>query len=337
MKKVPLLLAYLALAGPAALAQPAHDLYVCAAINSSSRVMGGRSQTGNGIFRREADGSFAHVGLNYPLLMNVAFDPRDRDRFYVASLSGVLRTEDGGKSWRLVTGWAETEPKCVAVDPNAPDSVYAALPDGVIASRDRGSTWQRTETGLPDRGKYAQVVRVDRARAGRVLIGCETGIYLSEDAAGSWQRVFAATDTVTDIQQSPHDAAVWAATSQSAGALWSRDGGRTWTRLAGIPSEKALYNVAFDPTNPQRLAIASWSYGLWTSEDGGRSWVERNAGLPEPHRVWRTAVDPDNGRLYAAVTERALFASDDFGRTWQPAGLEGSVIQSFTFVPRAQH
>lgn len=313
---------------------PTHDLYVCAAINNSARVMGSPSATANGIFRRNADGSFSHVGLNFPLMISLAFDPRDARCFYVACLSGILRTLDGGETWRLVTGWNETEPKSVAVDPHAPDTVYAGLPDGFIVSHDRGFTWERAESGLPARGKYTQTVVVDRTRAGRVFAGCETGIYLSEDGANSWRRVVATTDTVDDIQQSPHDPQMWLAVTQGAGALVSRDAGVSWERMAGVPAEKALYNVAFDPTNPQRIAIASWTYGILASEDGGRTWMERNTALPDLHRAWRTAIDPDIGRLYAAVHGQALYASDDFGRTWRVAGLEGSVIQSFTFVRR---
>lgn len=319
----------------ASAAAPQHDMYAVGAINNSGRVIGAKDQAANGVFLRGDDGTFSHIGLNYPALISVSFDPRDPRLFYAASLSGVLRTPDGGKSWRVATGWDETEPKSVAVDPNEPDTVYAGLPDGFTVSHDQGFTWKRMENGLPARGKYTQVIAVDRLRAGRVFAGCEKGIYLTEDGAKSWRQVFASSATVNDVRQSPVDPRLWMAVTQSDGALISRDGGLTWTRLSGTPSEKALYNVAFDATNANRLAIASWTYGLLTSEDGGQTWTPRNEGLPTPHRVWRTAIDPDTGRLYAAVVEQALYMSDDFGRTWQVAGMEGSLIQSFSFVPKA--
>ena len=60
------------------------------------------------------------------------------------------------------------------------------------------------------------------------------------------------------------------------------------------------------------------------------------ADLPDAHRVWRVAVDPDTSRLYASLFEGALYKSDDFGRTWQVAGLEGSIVRSFTFIPRSR-
>lgn len=317
-----------------ALAQ--HDLYLSASINSSSRVMGSRIGETDGIFVRTDDGSFKHVGQNLSLLITLAVDPRDSKRIYAAGLSGVMRSVDGGMSWRIVTGWDETEPKALMIDPVDPDTVYSGLPDGFIVSRDQGQTWTRREQGLPARGKYTQCIQVDRTKGGRVFAGCEKGIFLTENGAGSWRQVFAAMDAVNDIQQSPHDPSHWIAVTQSAGALESKDNGVSWKQFAGVPFEKALYSVAFDPSKPGRIAISSWTYGMLTSEDGGRTWSERNEGLPEPHRVWRTAVDPDSGLLYASVFEKALYASSDFGRTWRVAGMEGSVIRSFIFAPRSR-
>jgi photosystem II stability/assembly factor-like uncharacterized protein len=102
-----------------------------------------------------------------------------------------------------------------------------------------------------------------------------------------------------------------------------------------VPSAEALYNVAFDATNPSRYAIGSWTYGVLVTEDAGQTWTERNAGLPPEHCVFRVGVDPDNGRLFAAVFKDAVFVSDDFGRTWRKDGLEGSTVYNFVFVPSA--
>ena len=71
------------------------------------------------------------------------------------------------------------------------------------------------------------------------------------------------------------------------------------------------------------------------TEDGGKTWTDRNDGLPEDHCVFRVGIDPDTGRLMAGVYKEALFVSDDFGRTWRNAGLEGSTVYGFAFVPSA--
>lgn len=334
---------------PLLIATPAlaagHDFYITAATNKNF-VVGSVITTVNGIFRRDATGEWQHIGNNDTSTGGLSFDPRDHNVYYAAAINGLWRTFDGGQSWRCTTSWDMTEIKDVCVDPNSPDHVYIALPDGIAVSPDRGDTWPRMENGLPDRGKFTNVVAVDRTRAGRVLAGCETGIYLTDNAAQSWRLVFQSKTTVDDIQQSPADPKIWLAVTQADGALISRDGGLTWQRIPGVPSERALYNVTFDATHPARCAIGSWTYGVLTSEDGGATWTERNEGLPgmkagyrqpsDPpvHCVWRVGVDPDSGRLYASVVGESLFASDDFGRTWKNEGLDGSQVNRFLFLPR---
>src|SRR5688572_14937673 len=41
-----------------------HDLYVCAAFNNGSRVMGSRDGSANGVFKL-MPGGFEHLGINY--------------------------------------------------------------------------------------------------------------------------------------------------------------------------------------------------------------------------------------------------------------------------------
>ncbi len=310
-----------------------HDLFVCASLDVNF-VVGSNQNPQNGVFKLEHDGSWTHLGINDPYSTAITFDPRDSNVFYTATLNGVLRTLDGGSTWREMTSWDMAQPQDVEVDPNEPDTLYLALREGMAASFNGGMSWSFRQTGLPEQGRYAQVVAVDRTQAGRVLAGCEIGIYLSEDRAASWARVLATAETVNDVQQSPHDPTQWLAVTQSAGVWMSGDGGTSWTQLAGVPSNATLYNVAFDPTNPLRMAVGSWTHGVHTSEDGGQTWQTRNAGLPAGHHVWRVAVHPDTGRLYAGVVESDLFVSDDFGRTWVGANFTGSQISEFEFVPR---
>jgi len=313
---------------------PAHDMYLCVTI-SRNYVIGSKLVTDSGVYRRNAEGSFQHFGVNFPFVLNIEFDPRDRKRCYAVCINGVLQSTDGGVTWAIGNSWDMTEGKDVSIDPNLPDHVYLALPDGVAVTTDRGATWVRQEKGLPERGKYTQTIQVDRTKAGRVLAGCEAGIYLTENGAKSWRRVLPTTQTVTDIQQSPHDPKLWYATTQAEGLQVSRDGGATWKKVAAIPSAEAIYNIAFDATHARRMAISSWVYGVFTTEDGGETWVERNAGLSPEHTAFRVGIDPDNGRLYVSLYREAMLASEDFGRSWKNVvRLEGATVYNYVFVAK---
>ncbi|QXD25566.1 hypothetical protein F7C95_06630 [Opitutia bacterium ISCC 51] len=336
MRPIPFLIILLACGAlcAKAVAQTAnHDFYVCAAVNKNY-VIGSKIVTTSGIHLQTESGEWQHVGINDPSIFQVSFDPRDHNVFYTAALNGALRTLDGGENWRILTSWDITEPKDICVDPFNPDTVYLAHPGGIAASFDQGMTWSPIEKGLPDRGKYTQTIETDRSREGRILAGCESGIYMTTNGGKSWRRVLKTKETVNDLQQSPHNPDTWAAVTQGDAAWASIDGGKTWKQFPDVPGDAALYNITFDATDPKRLAIGSYTYGMMTSEDRGGSWTYRNEGLPDPHRVWRVGVHPDTGRLYASVYQNALYASGDFGRTWQREGLEGSAINSFVFLKK---
>ena len=319
-------------AAPAA--STSQDFFIIANINRNY-VVGSKIETTNGLYQKtEADG-WQHIGTNDTTLTAVAFDPTNRQVIYTSGQIGLWRSRDGGRSWRLCNSWEMTEARDVAVDPHAPQHVYVALPDGVAVSTNGGDTLVRREHGLPDRGKFTQAIKVDRTRAGRVLAACEVGLFLTEDAGAHWRQVYATKETVTDVQQSPHDSKRWIAVTQNSGALVSADGGLSWSTVPGVPNEHALYNVTFDPGQPERLAIGSWAHGVLTSEDGGKSWQSRNEGLPAPHRVWRVGVDP-RSRLYASVVGETLYVSDDFGRTWRADTLTGTQVNYFAVVPKAK-
>lgn len=316
-------------------ASAAYDFFICANVNRDY-VIGSNIVTLNGTFKLTESGDWEHFGDNDLSIFSLAFDPRDRDRMYTATLNGMFHTENGGETWRMANSWDMTEGNTVVVDPNEPDTVYLGTTDGIAVSRDRGYTLERRENGIQERGRFTQVIQVDRTTAGRVLAGTASGIYLTEDRGEVWHRVLPTATTVNDVRQSPHDPDRWVAVTDTHGAWESNDRGLNWKRIEGLPREEAIYNITFDITNPDRLAIGSWSYGVWVSEDGGQTWEARNEGLPDRHRVWRTGIHPNSGRLYVSVFQSSVFVSDDFGRSWEmdPYLEDGSLVRYFLSVPR---
>src|SRR5690606_35842277 len=96
----------------------------------------------SGFYRRDAAGAWVHSGWQNVRCAGLALDPRDRRTVFLACGNGVLRSRDGGASWRVTTDWRVTEVLDVALDPFAPGSVYAATAYGPWHSADDGETWQ---------------------------------------------------------------------------------------------------------------------------------------------------------------------------------------------------
>ena len=311
--------------------EPAHDMYLCVSM-AGAFVIGSKVPRLNGVYRTTDRQEVVHVGFNHPRVDALAADPRDPSVLFLAGLNGVMRSNDGGQSWRIMTDWQMTEAKDIAIDPHQPDRVFIALPDGIGMSPDGGRTWSRRQEGI--RRPYTQSLVLDRAVANRLIAGTELGVYLSEDGGESWHRVLATEATVTNVQQSPHDPQHLLAATQSNGGWESTDGGRTWQSLRSLPRGQTLHNIVFDPSTPRRLAAAGWGLGVSVSEDGGRTWHPRNTGLPNTN-VWRVAADPDfPGRLYASPHQAPIHLSDDFGKTWRPHFFEAATVWDVTFVRR---
>jgi len=134
--------------------------------------------TGDGVYKSTDGGkTWRHLGLrDAQQIPQIAVDPRDPDRLFVAVLGhpygpneerGVFRSVDGGATFQKVlyrdpdTGAAD-----VLLDPSDPGTVFAALWEsregpwenghfegpgsGLYKSTDGGSTWRRLAQGLPD-------------------------------------------------------------------------------------------------------------------------------------------------------------------------------------------
>lgn len=307
-----------------------HSLIVSASMTKDFTI-GRKTHSENGIFRFEERERLEHVGFNHPRIDGLAFDPRDSNVYYAAALNGVMGTRDGGETWRILTDWRMTEAKDVVVNPHNPEQVIAALPDGIAVSDNRGKKWEYRDAGI--RRKYAQTIIVHREREGHFLAGTEKGIYLSQDGGEHWRLVVPAEATVTDIQQSPHDADNFAAVTQADGAWLSNDGGISWQRMEGVTEDKTLHRIAFDPHDFERMVIGGWGTAILVSEDSGQTWERRDSGLPSD-KIWNLSMDPDfRDRIYANPYQDALYVSDDFGESWETFMFEGALLWDFEFVP----
>ncbi len=123
--------------------------------------------------------------------IGIAVAPSEPQRLYAqvdARKGGVYRSDDGGKSWRLVTdedriwhrGWYFGS---VTVDPMNADVVYV-MNTSVYRSEDGGATWAGFK-GAPGGDDYHQLwinPKDDR----RMILASDQGTIVSVDGGGSW-------------------------------------------------------------------------------------------------------------------------------------------------------
>ncbi len=327
--RLALLLALVTVAVAADPVPPAYDFYAAVAMTKAQK--NSSTPADSGLYRRDAAGAWHHFGPRILGVNGLAVHPSDPRIVLIASADGVVRSTDGGRTWRKTTGWDVADVRSIVFDAVKPDLVYAVTAWGPLRSTDAGATWQLAQRGLTL--LFGQTLVADEAQAGRVLIGNEAGVFVSRDAAQSWQRADFPEVPVLRLAQGRSDAKLLLATTQGRGALVSRDGGEHWAPVDPATAGANLYAAAIAPQDAALLALGGWQVGVRVSTDGGRSWVDRSAGLPV-RNVFVLAFDPAvKARLWASTFEEGTFYSDDLGRTWQNGGLAGAYGADYIFVP----
>jgi photosystem II stability/assembly factor-like uncharacterized protein len=93
------------------------------------------------------------------------------DRIWAAvEVGGVIRSDDGGRTWRIFGNGVHEDVHWVAVHPNDADVLFAATGGGLYRTRDGGQTW---DTLWDD---YTRAVWIDPDDPRTVLAGPALGI-----------------------------------------------------------------------------------------------------------------------------------------------------------------
>lgn len=252
--------------------------------------------------------SDAHVDLS---IGAIAFAPSDPRIVYAAAGSdflgtGVLRSDDAGATWRLVSG-----------------PTFAQ----------RGRSWRAVvDPADPERLWVAQN---ERHGEGSALL--EPGLLLSEDGGATWTNLIFAR--IGDLVFVPGTAGTLLASVDFSygniepGVHKSTDGGRTWTLLfnAGVffPNG-SQFLIAVSPANPEVYGVlTSDQPRLAVSTDAGATWTTKEVALPDEPAFYFVA-DPSDARTYY-VGFRDGYKSTNGGTTW--TNLTKSLDADDRFVP----
>lgn len=204
----------------------------------------------------------------------LVIDPRHPRTIYVADCGGACsvgtfqKTDDGGATWRRITGIPWTV-QSVAVDPQHTSTVFAGTNRGdIFRSGDDARTWHRVVSppDLPDSRQHA----------------------------------------ILAIAVNPRDSHTVYAARRNGGVIKSTDGGKTWRRANTGLIGRSLNAFAIDPRDPRVLYVSTGqpSSGaparVFRSTDGARTWQPLDAGLPAVG-VTAFAFDPSGRTVFAAT------------------------------------
>ena len=127
----------------------------------------------------------------------------------------------------------------------------------------------------------AQTVDVDSQRP-LLLAATNTGLYRSFDPIKGWQRLPYGSNfdprTSCIAADAQHPETIFVGTASS-GLLVSRDAGKSWQRVSGVPSDAPVNTIARDLQRPNYIYVGT-KQAFYMSRDGGANWQRRGGNLP---------------------------------------------------------
>lgn len=290
---------------------------------------------------------------------SVAVDPKNLDVIWVGTGEnslrngaidghGLFRSDDGGKTWKLM-GFADAgQIVTLSINPDNPNDVLVGImghqwgPNenrGIFRTEDGGATWTKvlyvnSLTGCSNIARdpenpeilFAAMWQAYRRPWEMIDGGPGSGVYRSRDDGKTWQKLTEGLPggplgKVTVAIAPSHPSTVYALIEAKNGRLWrSNNSGDSWTLVSNnhALSARPFYfnHLAVSPSNENVLYFASLN--LLESDDGGKSVHRIDEGVhSDYHAIW---VDPKNGKHVFVGTDGGAFETNDGGIGWQKFG-----------------
>ncbi len=205
---------------------------------------------------------------------SLVMDSRNPDKLYAASWqrqrtlptyvgtgpgSGIHTTDDGGKTWRKLSGGLPIEDMGkigLAISAQNPDVVYAAIEvnqrkGGVYRSTNQGASWNKMsdEVGSGTGPHYYQEIYTDPHRDDRIYLMSNNSKY-SNDGGKTWANLSNQYKHVDDHAMAFHPKDPYFMLVGSDGGVYeSRDDMKNWRYMQNLPITQ-FYKIAVDDSMP---------------------------------------------------------------------------------------
>jgi photosystem II stability/assembly factor-like uncharacterized protein len=187
----------------------------------------------------------------------LTFSPEDPNVVFFGHHNGVMRSDDGGRTWRPLVERPDFDAMGLAVSRANPRQVYLAGHDVFQISTDGGASWQPIAHNLPGTDIHGFAISPENAsHLFTFVLG--HGIFESLDAGRTWQRMVGQApgqvpgDIIALAAAGGNPETLYAGSMQS-GVLKSGDGGRTWAPSSNGLGSRGVMALATDPSARQTL------------------------------------------------------------------------------------
>jgi photosystem II stability/assembly factor-like uncharacterized protein len=240
---------------------------------------------------------------------------------YAGTTLGLLRSLDGGASWKQLNA---LQVRALALDPSEPRRLYLAAENGgIYRSDDRGETLTPLLNGFVNRKVTSLTAGAETIYLNSMQDGAASAVFASRDGGRTWRQTAGAEALggyhVHTLASLPgDDQTVFAASEQQ--ILKSTDGGQRWTPLFHSPRRTRISALHVERAGARAVVWAGTWDGLFRSDDGGAHWSEVWINKRKGHTVRALMADPAGKRL-GLRTPSTLYLTEDGGKFWRPIDL----------------
>jgi len=183
---------------------------------------------------------------------------------------GVLKSEDGGKTWQKFSRETTNDKKPVAlrslaislVDPN----LVVGIMDGLELSRDGGITWQASGK-LPEKTFKIAFSSLDK---NTIFAATMTGLKKTTDLGETWSDAYPSTEPTTVVSTLGNGRIL--AFVFGTGLVAANEADMKWQTLSANFEDRYLLNIRANPSNADQLIATADTGAILISSDGGDSW-----------------------------------------------------------------
>jgi photosystem II stability/assembly factor-like uncharacterized protein len=246
------------------------------------------------------------------------------DALYAARLSGLYRSDDGGRNWQLAyDSLGISEPLPTLALAAAHGDLFAGVGSGVLRSADGGATWEQVFVPSPRTTVTALVASPNDVADGTVIAGtAEDGIFFSRDRGQTWQSGnFGLLDMAVFSLAALPDGIVFAGTES--GVFRSTNGGHSWREVDLPVGYKTVLSLA---VTAGAIYAGTEANGLLRSSDGGTTWQSVGTFSGAINRVMASGTD------FLVLHDDQLLLSRDGGDTWAAWHAAETAGESITAV-----
>lgn len=256
------------------------------------------------------------------------------------AIGGVMRSDDGGKSFVSKSQITEknslirTSVLSLEIDPTNGNILYAGTKqNGLFTSEDNGEIWRSLNFPLTNIEEIVvNTQNVNNIYVSGMLNG-RGAIYRTDDKGGNFRQVYIEPNDGTNITAmtiNPNNSDIIYAGLNTGLLIRTSDGGETWEDLFTF-GNVSLLEVFFDAQDSDTIYVLNSANGVFKSRDGAKSFenvldLERyeDQGIYEGN-VYSLAVNPSVSGSILVGTDKGVFQSKDYGRSWEEVDTIASV------------